>query len=332
MPSPTLPSPNPQYRFWLKTFILQIGFGEGFSRVRTDVGTVSETDFGYTGQRALGDLGFMDYHARFYDAYLNQWAQPDTIIPDPSNPQSLNRYSYALNNPIRYNDPSGNRNCDEDGYCPGDKDKGWLTPGELLHRDHNLPSCQGDLMPECIQRQNDLSNNIDIYMRHHPEYQPYNDPLIYKTDHPYRPLVFVGIRMEYWMKRTNGNQAEAERLMEYYDFHEHVMIPKWDGSRVNWTNTALDGSSTVLSFIALNEVAEALKIASNMQSAAKYGAAITNVVSIFQSAKAQDGTGFGLSIGGAVPGLIGTGFSAVSTLRDVSAGFYYEPWTPIMPR
>jgi hypothetical protein len=29
-------------------------------------------------------------------------------VPDPANPQSLNRYSYCLNNPLRYNDPTGN--------------------------------------------------------------------------------------------------------------------------------------------------------------------------------------------------------------------------------
>jgi len=34
------------------------------------------------------------------------------MIPDPSNPQSFNRYSYVLNNPLRYTDPSG--------HAPGD--------------------------------------------------------------------------------------------------------------------------------------------------------------------------------------------------------------------
>ncbi len=29
------------------------------------------------------------------------------MILSPANPQSLNRYAYALNNPLRYNDPSG---------------------------------------------------------------------------------------------------------------------------------------------------------------------------------------------------------------------------------
>jgi RHS repeat-associated protein len=87
------------------------------------VGTVSETDFGYTGQRALGDLGLMDYHARMYDATLGRFIQPDSIIPGIANPQSLNRYAYVMGNPLRYNDPTGyygkTSGCDTDylGTC-----------------------------------------------------------------------------------------------------------------------------------------------------------------------------------------------------------------------
>ncbi len=36
--------------------------------------------------------------------------QPDTLIPDLSNPQSWNRFSYVYNNPILHNDPTG--------HCP----------------------------------------------------------------------------------------------------------------------------------------------------------------------------------------------------------------------
>ncbi|MCP4613910.1 MAG: hypothetical protein GY845_34910 [Planctomycetes bacterium] len=39
---------------------------------------------------------------------------PDTIVPEPFNPQSLNRYSYCLNNPLKYVDPSGHNPDPED--------------------------------------------------------------------------------------------------------------------------------------------------------------------------------------------------------------------------
>ena len=37
----------------------------------------------------------------------NRMASPDTIIPNPTNPQSFNRYSYVNNNPVNYTDPTG---------------------------------------------------------------------------------------------------------------------------------------------------------------------------------------------------------------------------------
>jgi RHS repeat-associated protein len=79
-----------------------------FGAVRTDVGSISQTDYGYTGQRNLDSgIGLMDYKARFYSPYLNRFIQPDTIVPSPTNPQAWNKYSYTENNPIKYIDPTG---------------------------------------------------------------------------------------------------------------------------------------------------------------------------------------------------------------------------------
>ena len=47
--------------------------------------------------------------ARFYDPLLGRFLSADTIVPEPGNPQSLNRYSYVYNSPLMYNDPTGHQ-------------------------------------------------------------------------------------------------------------------------------------------------------------------------------------------------------------------------------
>ncbi|MGI6379490.1 MAG: RHS repeat-associated core domain-containing protein [Anaerolineae bacterium] len=65
------------------------------------------TDYAFTGQRLQGETGLYQMGARWYDALTGRWLSADTIIPGAGNPQSLNRYSYCLNNPLAYVDPSG---------------------------------------------------------------------------------------------------------------------------------------------------------------------------------------------------------------------------------
>ncbi len=51
-----------------------------------------------------------------FRSYLNRFISADTIIPQPTDPQSYNRYSYARNNPVNRTDPTGHIdvNCLED--------------------------------------------------------------------------------------------------------------------------------------------------------------------------------------------------------------------------
>jgi RHS repeat-associated protein len=65
------------------------------------------TSYHFTGQRLESGIGLYYYGARWYDPYLNRWIQPDSIIPNPTNSQDLDRYSYARNNPVKYIDPNG---------------------------------------------------------------------------------------------------------------------------------------------------------------------------------------------------------------------------------
>jgi RHS repeat-associated protein len=63
------------------------------------------TDKKFTGQR-LDSTGLYYYGARYYDPAIGRFISADTVVPSPTNPQNLNRYSYALNNPLKYTDPT----------------------------------------------------------------------------------------------------------------------------------------------------------------------------------------------------------------------------------
>jgi RHS repeat-associated protein len=80
---------------------------KAWGETRYTYGT-TPTTYRFTGQREDATIGLYFYNARFYDPYLNRWIQPDIIVPDCQNPQSLNRYSYVYNNPLRFRDPTGN--------------------------------------------------------------------------------------------------------------------------------------------------------------------------------------------------------------------------------
>ena len=66
----------------------------------------------YTGQEHDFETGLYFYNARYYDARLARFISADTIVPGAFDPQALNRYSYALNNPLRYTDPTGHETID----------------------------------------------------------------------------------------------------------------------------------------------------------------------------------------------------------------------------
>ena len=61
----------------------------------------------YTDQIFDEETGLYYYGARYYDPALARFIQPDTIVPAPNDPQSLNRYSYVNNNPLKRTDPTG---------------------------------------------------------------------------------------------------------------------------------------------------------------------------------------------------------------------------------
>lgn len=65
------------------------------------------TDRGYTGHGMDDDVGLINMNSRLYDPVLARFISPDPTIPDITDGQAFNRYSYVYNNPLRYTDPSG---------------------------------------------------------------------------------------------------------------------------------------------------------------------------------------------------------------------------------
>lgn len=64
-------------------------------------------DRGYTGHEHLQGVNLIHMNGRLYDPVVHRFLQPDNFIQDPYNTQNYNRYSYVLNNPLKYTDSSG---------------------------------------------------------------------------------------------------------------------------------------------------------------------------------------------------------------------------------
>ncbi len=62
---------------------------------------------GYTGHEHFFDVDLIHMNGRLYDANLGRFISPDNYVQDPGNTQNYNRYGYAYNNPLMFNDPSG---------------------------------------------------------------------------------------------------------------------------------------------------------------------------------------------------------------------------------
>ena len=77
-----------------------------YGEVRWRAGTLP-TDFTFTGQRLDAGTGLYLMGARWYDPRIGRWISADTLVPEPGNPQSLNRYAYANNSPLTYIDRDG---------------------------------------------------------------------------------------------------------------------------------------------------------------------------------------------------------------------------------
>jgi hypothetical protein len=81
--------------------------------------------------------------ARFYAPYIARWLSADTLVPEPGNPQALNRYSYVVGRALNLTDPTGHYY-----YDPGCDCLVQTHENRLEHPDYtSIPTAQQYTIP-----------------------------------------------------------------------------------------------------------------------------------------------------------------------------------------
>lgn len=78
----------------------------------------------FTGKERDAESGNDYFNARYYASSMGRFLSPDPLGGHLEYPQSLNKYAYVMNNPLRYTDPTG---MDLQEVCTG---KGSATCGK----------------------------------------------------------------------------------------------------------------------------------------------------------------------------------------------------------
>jgi RHS repeat-associated protein len=114
--------------------------------------------------------GTISFPAREYSPLLGRFLSADSIVPDPRNPQSLNRYSYVYNRPLVLRDPSGHIPVNDWPGGGGDDD-----PGGCLK---NLLDCFGG-GPQLVP----AGNTLNVQVSEQAQQQSKgNGPIAAKSD------------------------------------------------------------------------------------------------------------------------------------------------------
>ncbi|MGO9270722.1 MAG: RHS repeat-associated core domain-containing protein [Terriglobia bacterium] len=90
-------------------------------QIRYDYDEPLRCAYKFTGKERDAESGLDYFGARYDSSSVGRFMTPDPFLNSgrPANPQTWNRYSYALNNPVTIVDPTGLYNVID--HCAGDK-------------------------------------------------------------------------------------------------------------------------------------------------------------------------------------------------------------------
>ncbi len=145
----------------------------------------ARTTHGFVGAESeeASDLVFLG--ARYYDPQLPQFLSPDTILPDPYTPQTLNTYAFAMNDPATLIDPTG--------HSPENPEDDWLPYPEPPDPDPapEPVAPKTPLSPEEWLKQQDKYAGLSPEQREGHEFWDWNE----RVGRRVVPVIAAGIRV-----------------------------------------------------------------------------------------------------------------------------------------
>jgi RHS repeat-associated protein len=121
----------------------------------------------YTGKERDSESGNDYFGARYYASSMGRFMSPDPsqlYFADPTNPQTFNLYSYAVNNPLKFVDPTGMHHCVWDSATGDQDDKpedGGASEGDCDTQGGTWEDDPGDSEPDPVATFQMNSNHPD---------------------------------------------------------------------------------------------------------------------------------------------------------------------------
>jgi hypothetical protein len=219
--------------------------------------------------------------ARHYDPELGRWLSADTLVPEPTNPQSLNRHSWVLGNPLGYADPSGHFDQEVVAKYFGCEDMACIE--RLKNSDYStwfwmLRAAQdGDMLEIITCYGGEYLGKVHLTDNGALEFA---GSLAEGLDYSWLPI--NDNRSSFMIKHYGGGDPTG--AMDYDpgyvlygedEFRRNATgVPRtyhrFDPGRVSWEDVALDTIGTVASVVGANEFVEALQVAPEVAEGARF--------------------------------------------------------------
>ncbi|SFN01061.1 SpvB/TcaC N-terminal domain-containing protein [Dokdonella immobilis] len=93
--------------------------GDYSDKANGTLNLLPDTVRGFTGHQHVDDVRLIHMNGRVYDYQLGRFLSVDPVIQFPTNTQSMNPYSYIMNNPLSGRDPTGYQSCSTGTHIEG---------------------------------------------------------------------------------------------------------------------------------------------------------------------------------------------------------------------